>query len=52
VLNALMPEADVDGLIIVLRSATAVVGSYVAHLDHLAEMSGKAAEVALAIARR
>ena len=44
VLEALMPEAEMAGLIVELRSATAGVGSYAARFDHLAEVLGKAAE--------
>ena len=43
-ISALIPEADMDGLIVELRSATAGVGSYAAHFDHMAELAGKAAE--------
>lgn len=42
--EALMPLSETVGLIIDLRSATAGAASYAAHFDHLAEMSGKAAE--------
>lgn len=44
VLDTLIPEAEMDGLIVELRSATAGVGTYVATFDHLAEISGKAAD--------
>jgi elongation factor G len=43
-ISALIPEADMDGLIVELRSATAGVGSYAAHFDHMSELAGKAAE--------
>ncbi|AQQ05580.1 elongation factor G [Roseibium algicola] len=45
--QALMPEAEIGDLIIELRSATAGVASYTAEFDHMAELSGKAAEIAL-----
>lgn len=45
--NALMPEAEIDNLIVELRSATAGVASYRASFDHMAELAGKAAELAL-----
>ena len=44
VLEARMPEAEMAGLIVELRSATSGVGSYAARFDHLAEVLGKAAE--------
>ncbi|MGS4990000.1 elongation factor G [Roseibium sp. RP-7] len=45
--QALMPEAEIGDLIIELRSATAGVASYTADFDHMAELSGKAADIAL-----
>ena len=45
--QALMPEAEISDLIIELRSATAGVASYVEEFDHMAELTGKAAEQAL-----
>ncbi|MEO9529184.1 elongation factor G [Roseibium sp.] len=45
--QALMPEAEIGDLIVELRSATAGVASYTAHFDHLSELSGKAAALAL-----
>lgn len=39
-----MPEAEIGELIIEVRSATAGVGSYTKRFDHMAELSGKAAE--------
>jgi elongation factor G len=44
VLNALISEAEMGGLIVELRSATAGVGTYRARFDHMAELSGKPAE--------
>jgi elongation factor G len=48
VLNALMPEAEMSGLIVELRSATAGVGFFSAKFDHLAEIVGKPAEAIIA----
>ncbi len=48
VLNALIPEAEMSGLIVELRSGTAGVGSFRSRFDHLAELSGKPAEAAMA----
>jgi len=45
--QALMPEAEIGDLIVELRSATAGVASYTATFDHMAELSGKAADQAL-----
>ncbi len=46
--QAHMPEAEMQNLIIELRSATAGVGTYTANFDHLAELTGKIAEQVLA----
>lgn len=43
-INALIPEAEMTGLIVELRSATAGVGTYSARFDHLAELAGKPAD--------
>ncbi len=43
-INALMPEAEMPGLIVELRSATSGVGSFSARFDHLAELAGKPAD--------
>ncbi len=48
VLSALIPEAELDGLIVELRSATAGVGSFTQKFDHLAEMVGKTADAIVA----
>ncbi|QDG76535.1 elongation factor G [Labrenzia sp. PHM005] len=45
--QALMPEAEIGDLIVELRSATAGVASYTDEFDHMAELSGKAADQAL-----
>lgn len=42
--RALMPEADIEDLIIELRSASAGVGTFFKRFSHLAELEGKAAE--------
>ncbi len=47
-IKALIPEAEMDNLIIELRSATAGVGSFVARFDHLAEINGKPADAIVA----
>jgi elongation factor G len=44
-IEAHLPEAEIGGLIVDLRSASAGVGFYVARFDHLAELGGKAAEM-------
>ena len=44
VVHALIPEAEIDGLIVELRSATAGTGSFTARFDHLAELTGRHAE--------
>lgn len=48
VVQAHMPEAEIQNLIVELRSATAGVGTYRAKFDHLAELTGKAADHVLA----
>ncbi len=52
VVQALVPEAEMDGLIVELRSATAGVGSFTQRFDHLAEVNGKLAEQVVAERRR
>ncbi|AOO83516.1 elongation factor G [Bosea vaviloviae] len=47
-INALIPEAEMPGLIVELRSATAGVGSFSARFNHLAELAGKPAEAIVA----
>lgn len=42
--KAMMPEAELQDLIIELRSATAGVGSFEYRFDHLAELTGRLAE--------
>jgi elongation factor G len=48
IVEAHLPEAELGGLIVELRSATAGVGSFTARFDHLAELGGKAAEIVTA----
>lgn len=42
--RALLPEAEMAGLIVELRSASAGVGSFCARFDHRAELAGKPAD--------
>jgi elongation factor G len=44
VIEAHIPEAEIQDLIIELRSATAGVGSFEAKFDHLVDLTGKIAE--------
>ena len=48
VVNAQIPAAEMDDLIVELRSATAGVGSFTARFDHLAELTGRLADQVLA----
>lgn len=48
--HAQLPEAELQSLIIELRSATAGVGTFTFTFDHLAEITGKIAEDVLASA--
>jgi elongation factor G len=48
VVQAHIPEAEMQNLIVELRSATAGVGTYTAAFDHLSELTGKTAEAVLA----
>ena len=48
VLEAQIPEAEMGGLIVDLRSATSGVGSYTSKFDHLAEVVGKHADAIVA----
>ena len=43
-----MPRSGLTGLIIELRSLTAGVASYEADFDHMAELTGRAADDAIA----
>mgnify|MGYP006145178549 CR=1 FL=1 len=44
VVEAHIPEAEIQNLIVELRSATAGVGTFNAKFDHLAELNGPLAE--------
>ncbi len=48
VIHAHVPEAELPGLIIELRSASAGVGGFAARFDHLAELAGKAGDEVVA----
>jgi elongation factor G len=48
VVRAQLPEAEIQDLIVELRSATAGVGTYTARFHHLAELTGKLADNVLA----
>ncbi len=49
--KAHMPEAEIASLIIEIRSATAGVGTFAAKFDHLAELTGRAADAVVAQAK-
>lgn len=48
VLDALMPESEMSGLIVELRSVTAGVGTFTSRFEHLGELTGKAADAIVA----
>ncbi|MEZ5817334.1 MAG: elongation factor G [Hyphomicrobiaceae bacterium] len=48
VVEAKLPEAEIQDLIVELRSATAGVGTFTADFDHLAELTGRLADQVLA----
>ncbi|MEZ5908015.1 MAG: elongation factor G [Hyphomicrobiaceae bacterium] len=48
VVAAHIPEAEMQDLIVELRSATSGVGTFTAHFDHLAEVTGKLVDQVLA----
>lgn len=52
VLRAQIPEAEIGDLIVELRSATAGVGAFETKFDHLAELSGRPAELVIAARQR
>jgi elongation factor G len=52
VLNAMIPEAEIGDLIVELRSATAGVGTFSTRFDHMAELSGRPAELAMAAGQK
>jgi elongation factor G len=47
----MIPESEIGDLIVELRSATAGVGTFSTKFDHLAELSGRAADEVLASAK-
>ncbi|WP_273218007.1 elongation factor G [Hyphomicrobium zavarzinii] len=47
VVSAHIPEAEIEDLIVELRSATSGVGTYTARFDHLAELTGRLADQVL-----
>ncbi|NIX76306.1 elongation factor G [Microvirga terricola] len=47
VISATIPEAEIGDLIVELRSATAGVGTFSTKFDHMAELSGRPAEMVL-----
>jgi elongation factor G len=49
--RAMLPEAEIGDLIVELRSATAGAGSFVRAFDHMAEVTGRAAEQIIAAHR-
>ena len=51
-LRALIPAAEMGDLIVELRSASAGAGSFTSRFDHLAELSGRAAEAIIAARRK
>ncbi|MBX3525086.1 MAG: elongation factor G [Rhodoblastus sp.] len=51
VVEAMMPQAEIGNLIVELRSATAGVGSFLRRFDHMAEVTGRAAEQIIAAHR-
>jgi elongation factor G len=50
--QALVPESEMEGLIIELRSATAGVGSFTQRFDHMAEVTGRLADQVIIDRRR
>ena len=49
--RAMMPEAEIGDLIVELRSATAGAGGFTRQFDHMAEVTGRAAEQIIAAHR-
>jgi elongation factor G len=49
--RAMMPEAEIGDLIVELRSATAGAGSFTRQFDHMAEVTGRAADQIIAAHR-
>jgi elongation factor G len=52
IVQALVPEGEMDGLIVELRSATAGVGGFTQRFDHLAEVNGKLMDQVVAARKR
>ncbi|MDN2565467.1 elongation factor G [Aquibium sp. A9E412] len=50
VVEAMLPQAEIGDLIVELRSATAGVASYSARFDHMAELVGRHADLAMSAA--
>ena len=48
IVQAHLPAAEMDDLIVELRSATAGVGTFTARFDHLNELTGRLADNVLA----
>jgi elongation factor G len=51
IVRAMLPEAEIGNLIVEIRSATAGAGSFTSRFDHMAEMTGRAADQAIASRR-
>jgi elongation factor G len=49
--RAMLPEAEIGDLIVEIRSATAGAGSFVSKFDHMAEVTGRAADQIVAAHR-
>ncbi len=49
--KAMMPESEIASLIIELRSATSGVGTFSTRFDHMAELTGRAADQVVAAAK-
>jgi elongation factor G len=47
VISAMIPESEIGDLIVELRSATAGVGTFSTRFDHMAELSGRPADMVL-----
>jgi elongation factor G len=52
VVQAHLPDSELDDLIVELRSATAGVGTFTAKFDHLSELTGRLADQVLAAHRQ
>lgn len=48
IISTIIPESEIGDLIVELRSATAGVGTFSTRFDHLAELTGRAADQVLA----